>query len=145
MDEYDILSIKLYKQRHSFFGLFLNYNYINKDQNVNVVAMKERSSLEFTYSFERGILQLSPDKIKLHNFKTAYLELDTDSRCFGHPFLVSFIQSAVGFDLVLLNWAIVAFEGQGHLLNTKTQDLYSLNTAADYIMKKGGKYILTLF
>jgi hypothetical protein len=79
-----------------------------------------------------------------------------NSQCFGIPISAWLVRSFIGYDTVVMNWAISTFGGRGYLYNTYSKDHFNLNFAAEFMdstklskkdstasMEKGIKTVLT--
>ncbi|RYG70150.1 hypothetical protein EON64_00970 [archaeon] len=91
---------------------------------------------DYLFSFHRGDLVLTQEPNVNHTFSVLQLTLPDDLQCLGPPKLLPLVKR-VGYDIVVMNWVIAAFGGQGHFYNTKSKELFNLNYAADFVAKKG--------
>ena len=91
----------------------------------------------YLFSLEKGYLMLRPDQRDRHDIRRLDITVSTDSSCFGPPAVVWLLQSFVGFDTVVMNWAISLFGGQGYLYNVYSKELFNLNFAAEFARSGG--------
>jgi len=87
----------------------------------------------YLFSLEKGYLMLRPDQRDRHDIRRLDITVSTDSRCFGPPAMVWLLDTFVGFDTVVMNWAIALFGGQGYLYNVYSKELFNLNFAAEFV------------
>jgi hypothetical protein len=90
------------------------------------------SQRAYLFSFEKGYLMLQPDLRKLHNISTIDIVLPRNSNCFGPPAIAWLLHNFIGYDTLILNWIISAFEGKGHLYNIYSKDIFNLNYFAEF-------------
>lgn len=95
------------------------------------------SQRAYLFSFEKGYLMLQPDLRMLHNISTINIVLPRSSDCFGPPAVAWLLHNFIGYDTVILNWAISAFEGKGHLYNIYSKDIFNLNYFTEFIASIG--------
>lgn len=91
----------------------------------------------YIFSLERGIALLPNDLFTRHNFTALDIAVYQGDACFGSHMLAWFVHNVVGYDVIVTNWVISAFEGNGFLLNNRSKSLYNLNMAGDFVSKKG--------
>jgi hypothetical protein len=65
------------------------------------------------------------------------LSFRKDLDCLGPSGVMFLVRHFVGYDVIIMNWIISAFAGNGHLYNMKSKELFNLNFAADFAAKKG--------
>eukprot|EP00600_Ochromonadales_sp_CCMP1393_P001430 CAMPEP_0174981116 /NCGR_PEP_ID=MMETSP0004_2-20121128/15716_1 /TAXON_ID=420556 /ORGANISM="Ochromonas sp., Strain CCMP1393" /LENGTH=1455 /DNA_ID=CAMNT_0016232835 /DNA_START=30 /DNA_END=4397 /DNA_ORIENTATION=+ len=96
------------------------------------------SSTVYLFALERGTLMLAADTIERHNFTVLDIDVPRSASCFG-PALPAWLASEylAGYDLIVMNWAIAAFQGRGFMYKTLTRELFNLNYAGDFAFKKG--------
>ena len=94
----------------------------------------------YLFAFERGVLMLSQE-FSLTNisyqFNVLEIEIDRNSRCFGPKITNRLVDLTKSLDVIIMNWAIHAFDGKGFLYNMVTKELLNLNYAKQYVAKKG--------
>lgn len=95
----------------------------------------------YLFSMDRGSLMLADDTMRYHNFTLLEIEFPSDASCFGPPVTSRVIKEYLGYDLIVLNWAVAAFEGEGFMYKVDNREVYNLNYAGDFVSKKGTSLI----
>ena len=124
-------------------------NLLESFENGRAIRMKRT----YLFSLDRGKLMLSETSKKRLDFTELHIQLNGGSSlnsglrsflsaggadtCFGPPMIAWLLHHVVGYDTVVMNWAIAAFEGVGFVYNAQTQQLFNLNSAGDFMSKKG--------
>lgn len=107
---------------------------------------KRRGSFRYFFSFQRGTLMLTQEKdpflssssLDQRNFSVLELSVTPDLTCLGQGHISTLLARwSNSYDVVVMNWAISAFQGTGYLYNTISKELFNLNYAADFVAKKG--------
>jgi hypothetical protein len=83
----------------------------------------------YLFSLEKGYLMLRPDQRDRHAIRRLDITVSSDSKCFGPPTTAWLLHNFIGYDTVVMNWAIAIFGGQGYLYNIYSKDLFNLNFA----------------
>ena len=123
--------------RESFMISF-DSDIINLNHTNNAILKLSEIPSTFLYSMERGVLILSKNSIENHNFTYKNIFLNSKSSCFGGSLISNIVFNLIGsYDLVILNWAIAAFNGTGFFYNPQTNEMFNLNYASDFFSKKG--------
>lgn len=91
----------------------------------------------YLFSLEKGYLMLHPDERDRHDIRRLDLTIARDSKCFGPPSSAWLVHSFIGYDTVVMNWAISTFGGRGYLYNIYSKELFNLNFASDLLEKTG--------
>lgn len=82
--------------------------------------------VQFSYSKEKGYLQLSSELLAKHGISVQYVVVSrTDTNCFGKTFL-QFLVGVFGTDTVLVNWLLGAYDSHGFILNAKSKVIADL-------------------
>ena len=97
----------------------------------------------YVFSKARGVLMLQSEAKEQFRFSSHIVDLTSNDECLGHPVFGYLLQNWIGFDVVMLNWASLWFNGSGFLLNTKTKEMFNLNFASDFISKKGVSLVVS--
>lgn len=85
----------------------------------------------YLFSLQKGYLMLHPDERDRHDIQRLDVTIARDSACFGPPSTAWLVHSFIGYDTVVMNWAISSFGGKGFLYNVYSKELFNLNFAAD--------------
>ena len=93
----------------------------------------------YLFSLEKGYLMLHPDERDRHDIKRLDLTIARDNACFGPRSSAWLVHSFIGYDTVVMNWAISTFGGKGYLYNIYSKELFNLNFAADFVDKTGAE------
>ena len=93
----------------------------------------------YLFSLEKGYLMLHPDERDRHDIKRLDLTIARDNSCFGPRSSAWLVHSFIGYDTVVMNWAISTFGGKGYLYNIYSKELFNLNFAADFVDKTGAE------
>lgn len=113
-------------------GLFIS-EYESSAKNYS-----KRALHQYLFSFHRGNLMLTQEMDSTSVFETLEVRFSPQSECFGPPASKWLATQTYGlYDVIVMNWAISAFEGAGYLYNLKSKELFNLNYAADFNNKKG--------
>ena len=96
----------------------------------------------YLFSLEKGYLMLHPDERDRHDIKRLDVTIARDSKCFGPSSSAWLVHSFIGYDTVVMNWAISTFGGKGYLYNIYSKELFNLNFAADFVDKSGAAPVL---
>lgn len=116
----------------------IEINVVNARKNVIGKGVRKGNLNDsYLFSYERGLLMLNNDIRDRNNFTRHTFDFDARSECFGPPYLSFILNTWAGYDIVLMNWAVSAFEGKGFLFKSKTKELFNLNYASDFESKKG--------
>ena len=91
----------------------------------------------YLFSLEKGYLMLHPDERDRHDIRRLDLTIARDSKCFGPAPSAWLVHSFIGYDTVVMNWAISTFGGRGYLYNIYSKELFNLNFASDLLEKTG--------
>jgi Tumour-associated protein len=91
----------------------------------------------YLFSLEKGYLMLHPDERDRHDIRRLDLTIARDSKCFGPASSAWLVHSFIGYDTVVMNWAISTFGGRGYLYNIYSKELFNLNFASDLLEKTG--------
>lgn len=108
---------------------------------ISAKELQQRSTeYHYLFSFDRAVLMLSQE-IHLSNpdyqFTLLEVEMHRASKCFGPKITNRFVDLSKSLDVVIMNWVISTFDGQGFLYNAITKELLNLNYAKQLIAKKG--------
>jgi len=87
----------------------------------------------YLFSLEKGYLMLRPEERDRHDIRRLDLTIPMSGQCLGAPLSAWMVRSFIGYDTVVMNWAISTFGGRGYLYNTYSKDLFNLNFAADFM------------
>jgi hypothetical protein len=96
-----------------------------------------RNNNVYYFAMEKGTLMLADKTMLDHNFTMLELSFPADASCFGPPLTSHIIREYLGYDLIVMNWAVAAFEGQGFMYKKLTREVFNLNLGADFVSKKG--------
>jgi hypothetical protein len=110
------------------------YSAASKDLNVR------RGSYRYYFALQRGTLMLTQEREPPYhrNFTVLDLSITPEMSCLSQKKVsTALARWTSSFDVVVMNWAISAFEGSGYLYNTVSRELFNLNYAADFVAKKG--------
>lgn len=110
------------------------YSAASKDLNVR------RGSYRYYFALQRGTLMLTQEREPPYhrNFTVLDLSITPEMSCLSQKKVsTTLARWTSSFDVVVMNWAISAFEGSGYLYNTVSRELFNLNYAADFVAKKG--------
>lgn len=91
----------------------------------------------YLFSLDRGAMMLEDETMQYHNFTMLDITFSNNAPCFGPPLTSRIIRDYLGYDLIVLNWAVVAFEGEGYMYKVDRRELFNLNNAGDFVSKKG--------
>lgn len=94
----------------------------------------------YYYSSDRGLLLLRDELKAKHNFTMLTVVVDTSHICFGPSSYVWLIENMVGFDTVIVNWGLTAFQGIGYVFNTNSKQIFNLNYAEELFLSKGNSF-----
>lgn len=106
-------------------------------ETANILLDLFVSQRVYLFSLEKGYLMLHPDERDRHDIRRLDLTIARDSTCFGPPSSAWLVHSLIGYDTVVMNWAISTFGGKGYLYNIYSKELFNLNFAADNVEKTG--------
>jgi Tumour-associated protein len=106
-------------------------------ETANILLDLFVSQRVYLFSLEKGYLMLHPDERDRHDIRRLDLTIARDSTCFGPPSSAWLVHSFIGYDTVVMNWAISTFGGRGYLYNIYSKELFNLNFAADNVEKTG--------
>ena len=93
----------------------------------------------YLFSLEKGYLMLHPNERDRHDIKRLDLTIARDNICFGPRASAWLVHSFIGYDTVVMNWAISTFGGKGYLYNIYSKELFNLNFAADFVDRTGAE------
>ena len=102
-------------------------------ETANILLDLFVSQRVYLFSLEKGYLMLHPDERDRHDIRRLDLTIARDSTCFGPPSSAWLVHSLIGYDTVVMNWAISTFGGKGYLYNIYSKELFNLNFAADNV------------
>ena len=111
-------------------------NNVESCANVNSPAFHVRDKV-YLFALERGALMLADDTIAKHNFTMLDISFPSDATCFGPPLTSHILRKYLGYDLIVMNWAVAALDGEGFMYKAATRELFNLNYAGDFVSKKG--------
>jgi hypothetical protein len=97
----------------------------------------------YLFSLEKGYLMLPPDERNRHDIRKLDITIDRDSVCFGPAHSAWLVHLFIGYDTVVMNWAISTFGGRGFLYNIYSKELFNLNSAADIMDNTGARVTTT--
>lgn len=103
----------------------------NDKYNINMNEVFSQQKV-YLFSLERGYLMLLPEYRDKHKLNSIDITLSKTNKCFGTPLSSWFIHNFVGYDTVVMNWAISGFDGRGYLYNAYSKELFNLNYAKDF-------------
>lgn len=104
---------------------------------TNAVGLQNYRDQVYLFSMDKGSLMLADETMRYHNFSVLEIAFPAHASCFGPPLTSQVIKQYLGYDLIVLNWAVAAFEGEGYMYKTITRELFNLNYAGDFVSKKG--------
>jgi Tumour-associated protein len=89
----------------------------------------------YLFSFEKGYLLLDSDLRASRNITTHSITISQSSiECFGrHRWFSWLIRHFVGYDNIIVNWAITTFGGHGYLYNVYTKEVFNLHLASQFM------------
>lgn len=98
----------------------------------------EKDAFTFYFSRHRGVLMLTQESGAYNRqFRILDLNLRTDMPCFGSNLPTTLLHFSKSYDVVVMNWAIQAFNGSGYLYDVQSRELFNLHYAASSLAKKG--------
>jgi hypothetical protein len=110
--------------------------YIAGSKDLNV----RWGSFRYLFALQRGTLMLTQERESPYhrNFTVLDVTITPEMSCLSQKKMRTILARWTNsFDVVVMNWAISAFEGSGYLYNTVSRELFNLNYAADFEAKKG--------
>ena len=102
---------------------------IGKRNGVCTEQMRQRRDLSdrvYLFSKEKGSLLLPAIARESKNISLVNIEISANE-CFGGPAGSWLVKNIAGEDIVVNNWFLSSFGGEGYLLNARTLDMYDLN------------------
>ncbi len=109
----------------------------NTCDNFSYTSKASSNDKVYLFSMDRGSLMMADDSMKYHNFSLLEIEFPSDASCFGPPVTSRLVKEYLGYDLIVLNWAVAAFEGEGFMYKVDSREVYNLNFAGDFVSQKG--------
>jgi hypothetical protein len=105
----------------------------------SAVTTTKRNENDYVYLFslDRGAMLLEDETMQFHNFTMLDITFPSSASCFGPPLTSRILKNYLGYDLVVLNWAVAAFEGEGYMYKVENKEVFNLNGAGDFVSKKG--------
>jgi hypothetical protein len=93
---------------------------------------KYTGKYNYFYSNHRGIIMLTQDPYQyIKPFTVFEIAISSEMTCFGDFYSKLLAYWTGTYDVILLNWLIKAFDGQGYLFNTLSKEVFNLNYAVD--------------
>lgn len=118
----------------------LTTSQIAEDQQHQINRYLEKLFLPqkvFLFSLEKGYLQLLPEIREKLNITVLDVSISKNDRCFGPSSVSWLFHNWLGYDTIMMNWAITAFGGRGHLYNVDSKEVFNLNVASDFVSSTG--------
>lgn len=109
-----------------------------QDEDTHFLERIFASQHVYIFSKEKGFLSLRADLRGKLNVTQLDITIPYDCECFGNPIAAGLIRNVVGYDTILMNWAISAFEGRGHLYNVHSKEVFNLNFAKEFSVDPQG-------
>ena len=79
----------------------------------------------YTFSKEKGLLMLPTAVREAKHITHIPVEINT-SECFGGPAGGWVMRNIIGEDVVVMNWFLSSFGGQGHMYSSSSKEMYNL-------------------
>jgi len=104
-----------------------NNLFCGNTKHTNILC--ESASSSYLFSLQKGYLLLPQVQYFDHNVKT--LTVNISSRCFESFAPLSWLLDyIIGYDVIVVNYLLSAYEGRGFLLNKKSKEITDLFSAA---------------
>jgi hypothetical protein len=135
--EYDMIKLTIQRVSNDVTEEECTASYTSCEGSAVTTSKKNFNDNVYLFSLDRGAMMLADETMQYHNFTMLDITFPSSASCFGPPLTSRIIKDYLGYDLIVLNWAVAAFEGEGFMYKVDRRELFNLNHAGDFVSKKG--------
>lgn len=137
--EYDIIKLSIIRAEDHPSGEFgeCSASYKSCEGEDVTTSKVNNNDNVYLFSLDRGAMMLADETMQYHNFTMLEINFPSSASCFGPPLTSRILRDYLGYDLIVLNWAVAAFEGEGFMYKVDRRELFNLHHAGDFVSKKG--------